>query len=115
MQTKQCAWLLCGKPFEPGRSANRRASYCSPGCRLQAHRARGRIVSSSTAPERIVSSGTATTEDRFSAPVKPVPISLPVLSPDELPVVQSRWQPCVAPLPPGVEPDDLLIPKELLR
>jgi hypothetical protein len=52
--------------------------------------------------------GIATQDDRFNAPAAPSPAAAPVLSPIELPVVQSRWKPCV--LPEGIEPDDLAIP-----
>jgi hypothetical protein len=113
---KQCAWLLCGKPFEPPKKSNRRAIYCSSSCRLHAHRSRhGMIVSRTPVASDDRFTGIPAQDDRFNALPQPAPVSLPVLSPEEMLVVQSRWQPCVAPLPPGIEPDDLLIPKELLR
>jgi hypothetical protein len=53
-QPKACEWPPCGKPFEPKRQANRRSRYCSPACRLKAHRAhrvRETNISRSTAQD----------------------------------------------------------------
>src|SRR5262249_40714088 len=43
-QLKTCEWPPCGKQFEPKHRANRRARYCSPGCRLKAHRSVGETI-----------------------------------------------------------------------
>jgi hypothetical protein len=109
---KQCGWAACNKRFKLGRQANSRVRFCSPGCRLKAHRS-GLMIVSSTVPAPVAQ------DDRFSAPVA-------TAAPDVAPLPQTSRQ-SIPPLtvatnlPPGAAeliaqiPDDLSIPPFLRR
>jgi hypothetical protein len=129
-EVKQCAWMPCGEQFTPAIRSGRHQSgkrhrirrqhdgalYCSNACRQAAYRWRRQrpvtlvegtdVLSTVTAPKNIESNqGAAQAKNEGGRSVFSVPQG----------AVVSRWQPCVAPLPEGIEPDDLTIPDFLRR